>query len=846
MLSFDTDLSNALKNSNTTAFWVLKLYYNDESAFIGVSDRHRQDGTDIYYGIVGSWGVYRQSLDFFNFTTSTANMSVTLINTKDSIKGGRFTDLFATNNFENRKWELFLNTNETSTLDTAARMIGTGVISGEVDYDHNNIVLTLLNNNTKYHKMIPTATVDSTTYPNAPTNNLGKPIPMAFGDFYEKTDIGTIPTSYFDRLYNFYKGAFPAIVVDRWDVQEEGSEALADSQALHTLDGENIYLYKNGLYPTLMGTVDVGGNPEIEYRGSTGSIYLPLSTSNLASESVTGSGSVANEERVGDGSFSAVAQWLANGATTNNSVTNMTFAFPKINKLGIYSAIKLLTKWGTVTDFSAEGASGNFTMTVGSTGIAETNAATNAETERDISSYFTSDERDAWDFEGSIVYTLNAGSGNNDNAAQIYESGVRVDFTFEDIQTYKDEILHEEYRDKIVEVGSFDADGTWGRHGETQVIKEKVIVSTTPSISFPINIDYIYYSGKGRKYGAYIDADSRNNGYNKGDLLENPIYIIESILRSELGEYYSGNATSTTSNKLVNSGASFATSIVGQTVYNVTDGTSAMVTARDSGTTLSIDADIMASGESYIISGLTSDEIDYASFDTSGNTSNGLLANIYEDAVADVKFAFSQFKFINSFDLIQKLAKFCFSYVFISGDGKVKIKTLQSVGDYTSADQTINFDDINLNKISKTSLNGLKNEIIVKYNYDIGSKETLSEVTSSDSTSQGSTVNGFNKKGSVEFVSNTIIDDTTATKLADAYKGLMKSRKNILEFSTNSPKYNHLEIGDIINFTNFTEPKIYGTEVNDGDTNKYYIISDISKSITSANIECIQVGDVDV
>ena len=47
MLSFDTDLSNALKNSNTTAFWVLKLYYNDESDFIGVSDRHRQDGTDI-------------------------------------------------------------------------------------------------------------------------------------------------------------------------------------------------------------------------------------------------------------------------------------------------------------------------------------------------------------------------------------------------------------------------------------------------------------------------------------------------------------------------------------------------------------------------------------------------------------------------------------------------------------------------------------------------------------------------------------------------------------------------------------------------------------------------------
>lgn len=64
MLSFDTSLSNALKNSNTTAFWVLKLYYNGESNFIGVSDRHREDGSDIYYGIVASFGTLRQSLDF--------------------------------------------------------------------------------------------------------------------------------------------------------------------------------------------------------------------------------------------------------------------------------------------------------------------------------------------------------------------------------------------------------------------------------------------------------------------------------------------------------------------------------------------------------------------------------------------------------------------------------------------------------------------------------------------------------------------------------------------------------------------------------------------------------------
>ena len=46
MLSFDSRLTEALSLGNTTAFYVLKLYYNDESAFIGVSDKHRVDGID--------------------------------------------------------------------------------------------------------------------------------------------------------------------------------------------------------------------------------------------------------------------------------------------------------------------------------------------------------------------------------------------------------------------------------------------------------------------------------------------------------------------------------------------------------------------------------------------------------------------------------------------------------------------------------------------------------------------------------------------------------------------------------------------------------------------------------
>ena len=140
MLSFDTDLSNSLKNANTTAFWVIKLYYNDESNFIGLSDIDRPDGSDMYFGLISSWGNLSQSCSFFDFNTSTGNMSIRIINTERSIQGGRFSDLFATNNFGNRKWELFLNTNQTSTFDTSTRMIGTGIISGDINYDSNNIL----------------------------------------------------------------------------------------------------------------------------------------------------------------------------------------------------------------------------------------------------------------------------------------------------------------------------------------------------------------------------------------------------------------------------------------------------------------------------------------------------------------------------------------------------------------------------------------------------------------------------------------------------------------------------------------------------------------------------------
>ena len=65
----------------------------------------------------------------------------------------------------------------------------------------------------------------------------------------------------------------------------------------------------------------------------------------------------------------------------------------------------------------------------------------------------------------------------------------------------------------------------------------------------------------------------------------------------------SGEATATTSDKLVDSAMHFDTNGVriGDWVHNTTDDTWAMITAIDSATTLSIDNDIMADEEEYTI-----------------------------------------------------------------------------------------------------------------------------------------------------------------------------------------------------------------------------------------------------
>ena len=108
MLSFSDALKNGLVAKNTHCFWVIKLYYNAEgsSDFIGLSDGNRDDGADFYHGLVTEFGNFVQSIDYLNFTSSIGNMTVKVVNSPNTINGGRFSDLLSTLNFGNARCKI--------------------------------------------------------------------------------------------------------------------------------------------------------------------------------------------------------------------------------------------------------------------------------------------------------------------------------------------------------------------------------------------------------------------------------------------------------------------------------------------------------------------------------------------------------------------------------------------------------------------------------------------------------------------------------------------------------------------------------------------------------------------
>ena len=109
MLSFPTNLANELRDRHASAFWYVNLYYANEASFTGLSDSDRVLNGVKYRGLVLDWGGFSHSANLNDFKPSTATLNtLTISNKDDAISGGRFSDLFSSQNYVNRKFTLHM------------------------------------------------------------------------------------------------------------------------------------------------------------------------------------------------------------------------------------------------------------------------------------------------------------------------------------------------------------------------------------------------------------------------------------------------------------------------------------------------------------------------------------------------------------------------------------------------------------------------------------------------------------------------------------------------------------------------------------------------------------------
>ena len=163
-------------------------------------------------------------------------------------------------------------------------------------------------------------------------------------------------------------------------------------------------------------------------------------------------------------------------------------------------------------------------------------------------------------------------------------------------------------------------------------------------------ISNLFYDldGGGKEFGAWIDENSRSNGFDSGDLIECPAYVIESILR-----------------------------------------------------------DIMD---------VPTDNINYASFDSAGNTTDGTLK--------DWSFTGGIYEVESSKNILENILMQCKSQLYRDAAGKFKLIVYNSSAsvDYTDYDFNIDNHITNI-QISETSYNDIVSHVRINYALDRGSGE---------------------------------------------------------------------------------------------------------------------------
>ncbi len=709
MLSLSTNLSTAFSKDSTSSYWYVKLYHDDESSFVGLSDKDRTINSVFYYGVIASWGNLTYSANLTDFEVKFGSMSIKIVNTTNAIEGQRFSDYFATREFTNRKWELYV-ADENVTSHSDHQLLATGIIGMNTNYTEKTFNLTLNDIMNKFNVTIPTTLLSGA---DVPDENVGKPIPFVYGDFDRNL---SLPNSAFDRHTG---GHAPMIISNKWDATN-GLEAKADTNAIHTLRDKNMEMYISDVYASFDDDlVDVSNSPIAYISG------------NLleAGVFVTGVPEVQN-----------FSNSTSKAISTSGSASEFSFGLPHLPKGANRTGVKMLMFY--TSDFI--GGAGNTDFF----GFTDKNG--NPLHTDDIPSGTNTTQTIALssaDAGKELKLSMDTSDSGSSASASIFSILIVGDYEIQDAIVEKKTYIVQDDR----EIG--EAKEITGLQSSTRNIVYTV------ETKIPKDVRMLYGALKGRKYTSDLTS-SRSNGYATSDFIENPVYMIEDIARQFLGA-----------------------------------------------------------------------SIDTSTFDDYGTKTTGKLKDIFNQSNAsDVKLRFSQYALEDAHQVLRRICRQSGLFYHFNESGAVRLFGRKRASDYAGGDvtQTIDFSDCSLESVALTDARQVRNKVTLNYKFDYGSEQNIEKTSSSsDSTSIGNTSSGYNITNELVMDAPYIADTTVAEAYEDTLLDYYKDRKPILKINTGKMKYTNIEIGDIVNVSNFpADLKIFGTALASTD---YFMVTNVSK-----------------
>lgn len=359
---------------------------------------------------------------------------------------------------------------------------------------------------------------------------------------------------------------------------------------------------------------------------------------------------------------------------------------------------------------------------------------------------------------------------------------------------------------------------------------------------------YAYGYIKGRTFGGWIDDNSRSNGYNAGDLIENPAYIIESILRDEI--FVERNLRVTTN---VNTTSFIATGLLsteddyynGAYVYDIEASEYVKITDYDGSTkTITVASSFAHSlNDNIIVTNIKGDsKIDYASFDAVGNTTNGTRD--------DWKLTFSLTDETGVKDLIQEICESSFLMLIKSYD-KYKLVTI----DETASTPDVWTNPLKTNgrelvSVAPLSLDFVYNDFKFNFRYHYGRDKSISRYYVNRNGYTSGLTNGSTLQGLCEDVyTNYKIDrlleteykyirfSATAEMLFEKLVEWRTKQRLLVQWSGTFKEYCTYEVGDIVKINHWLIPDALRNVSQFMITNKEIVIQEGNPYISFSLIQ---------